>query len=54
MSVANRANGVAVEQRVVGKPLGLGRHANEFFVVAVLTQARRLTRSRERPTIDSR
>jgi AraC-like DNA-binding protein len=38
-------DGGVVEQRIVGQPLCVGRHGNEFFVAMLLMQARQLTGS---------
>lgn len=43
ISLQRRAGAASMEQRIPGFPLCVGRHANEFFVTAILLQARRLT-----------
>jgi AraC-like DNA-binding protein len=43
ISLQRRAGAALMEQRIPGFPRCVGRHANEFFVAAILLQARRLT-----------
>jgi AraC-like DNA-binding protein len=49
VSLVERGDEAVVEQRVAGEPLGLGRHANEFFIANLLIQISRLTGTPQRP-----
>ncbi len=50
VTLSERGGAVRLEHQVVGRPLGYGRHGNEFFIPAVLMQARLLAGEPLKPT----
>src|ERR1700722_10787596 len=43
ITFTEHAHGGTIEERIAGEPLCVGRHANEFFVSALVLQAREIT-----------
>lgn len=49
MAVSSTSSGCEITHRIPGEPLGLSRHGNELWVMAMLTQVRRATGAHIRP-----